>query len=132
MHTSSDIQRPVAGRKRGRYTDAFKAQLVAACNEPGVSTAAIALANGLNANLLRRWVSEHRQAQGAGAVATDASQGFVPLTPPLRPAQWACNGKPSSDDRMHLHFNRGDLQVNLSIPAHQHAQCAALLKLMLS
>ncbi len=29
MHTSSDIQLPAAGRRRGRYPDAFKAQLAA-------------------------------------------------------------------------------------------------------
>ena len=54
MHTP-EIQMPQAGRRRGRYSDEFKRQVIAACLEPGVSTAAIALANGLNANLARRW-----------------------------------------------------------------------------
>ena len=57
MHTKQ-IQIPVAGRRRGRYSEAFKAQVIAAARQPGVSSAAVALANGLNANLLRRWVSE--------------------------------------------------------------------------
>jgi transposase len=131
MHTTSDIQLPAAGRKRGRYSDAFKAQLVAACQEPGVSTAAIALANGLNANLLRRWVSEQRQTPDGIACSPDIRQGFVQLTPPPspRPVPWV---ESVGADRMHLHLSRGDLQVHLSIPAHQHAPCAALLKLLLS
>jgi transposase len=56
MHTP-EIQKPRVGRRRGRYSDEFKRQVIAACLEPGVSTAAIALANGLNANLVRRWVA---------------------------------------------------------------------------
>ena len=40
-------------RKRRRRGEAFRAQAVAATRQPGVSVAAVALANGLNANLLR-------------------------------------------------------------------------------
>lgn len=47
----------IDGRRRRRTHSAqFKAKVVAACREPGISIAAVALANGLNANLLRRWV----------------------------------------------------------------------------
>jgi transposase-like protein len=47
-----------ARRRRGRYSEAFKREIVKACQAPGVSTASVALANGINANLLRRWVLE--------------------------------------------------------------------------
>ena len=45
-------------RRNGRsvYDREAKRELVRRCLEPGVSLAAIALAHGLNANLLRRWV----------------------------------------------------------------------------
>lgn len=33
----------------------FKAAVLAACNEPGASISAVALAHGLNANLVRKW-----------------------------------------------------------------------------
>ncbi len=136
MHTSSDIQLPAAGRRRGRYPDAFKAQLVAACNQPGVSTAAIALANGLNANLLRRWVSEHRHTHSSAQPPSDPAAGFVPLSL-AHPARCASALPPAgfetpAQERIQLHFCRGDLHATLSLPAHQHAQCAALLKLLLS
>jgi transposase len=136
MHTSSDIQLPAAGRRRGRYSDAFKARLVAACSQPGVSTAAIALANGLNANLLRRWVSEQRHAPGGAQASSDVSLAFVPLTAsdPVRAVSAlppASLGTPAQD-RIQLHLSRGELQATLSLPAHQHAPCAALLKLLLS
>lgn len=140
--TSSDIQLPGAGRRRGRYSAAFKSSLVAACQQPGVSTAAIALANGINANLLRRWVNEERQAQAlragepiiAAASSDSCASGFVQLKPPAGPTAHSIQSTtPTAPDHpMQLHLSRGDLQVHLSMPAHQHAQCAALLKLILS
>jgi transposase len=42
-------------RLRRKHGAEFKAQVVAACRPVGVSIAAIAMANGVNANLLRRW-----------------------------------------------------------------------------
>lgn len=48
-------------RRRRRHTDEFTANLVAACSRPGVSIASVALANGINANLLRRWIEQGGQ-----------------------------------------------------------------------
>jgi transposase len=64
---TSPINLPSPGRRRGRYSEAFKAQIVAACEAPGVSTAAVALANGLNANLVRRWVALARGEDASGS-----------------------------------------------------------------
>jgi len=46
-------------REDGRhvYRKEGKAALVAACAEPGASVAAMALAHGVNANLLRKWIT---------------------------------------------------------------------------
>jgi len=129
MHTCTEIQMPAVGRKRARYPSSFKAQLVAACAEPGASTAAIALANGLSANLLRRWIAQHRQTQAGVLVTPDASTGFVQLTAACRSAQLA---SPADNERLHLSISRGELQASLSLPADQHSQCAAILKLLLS
>lgn len=51
----------LAGRQRRRYSVEFKAGAIKAC-KPGISMAAVALANGLNANMLRKWVNEARVA----------------------------------------------------------------------
>lgn len=69
---ASTINLPSAGRRRGRYSDAFKAEIVAACKAPGISTAA--LANSLNANLVRRWVLE-----------SDPAHKAVRRAPPCKP-----------------------------------------------
>ena len=61
-------------RRRRRHSVFFKAEAVGACEQPGVSVAAVALARGLNANLLRRWVQE-------------AERGDAPIA--IRPASRA-------------------------------------------
>lgn len=87
-------QPPVDGRRRRRlHSNEFKANAVASCTQPGMSMAAVAMANGVNANLLRRWVREaelrcgggdHRAAEcGAAGLRTDpaASQERVARHP---------------------------------------------------
>jgi transposase len=41
---------------RRTYTLKYKLDVVRQCGEPGVSVAAVALAHGINANLVRRWI----------------------------------------------------------------------------
>ena len=63
-------------------TPEFKAEAIKAFHQAGVSMAAVAMARGINANLLRRWVREavtedvadSRQAHDAGA---DSPSGVV-------------------------------------------------------
>ncbi|MBK7848170.1 MAG: transposase [Zoogloea sp.] len=45
-------------RTRRTHSEAFKRSLIEACGEPGASVAGVALANGINANQLRRWMRE--------------------------------------------------------------------------
>lgn len=47
-----------ARRSWRRHSDEFKARVIALASQPQASVAAVALANGLNANMLRRWVRE--------------------------------------------------------------------------
>lgn len=74
-------------RRRRRHSAEFKAAVIEECLRPGVSIAAVALAHGLNANMLRKWVidGEHRLASAA-VVAPPAldtpptpTPTFVPL-----------------------------------------------------
>jgi transposase len=46
----------IAQRRRRRHSAEFKAQVVKASMQPGISIAAVALHYRLNAHLLRRWV----------------------------------------------------------------------------
>ena len=51
-----EIQKPI--RRRRYHREEFKQAVIAACCEPGASVAGIAMANGVNANQVRRWMRE--------------------------------------------------------------------------
>jgi transposase len=46
---------------RRTYTAEYKRRLVQECDQPGVSVAGVALAHGINANLVRRWIVRQRR-----------------------------------------------------------------------
>jgi transposase-like protein len=80
-------QRLVVGRKRdGRccYDPQAKRELIETCFLPGVSVAKLALAHGINANLLRTWMTKHqRQSLAGGSLrpSTATPAPFIPVVP---------------------------------------------------
>ena len=58
-----------AGRSWRRHSAEFKARVIELARQPGTSVAAVALGNGLNANMLRRWVHEAAASGGASKTA---------------------------------------------------------------
>jgi transposase-like protein len=60
MDTSGSSQVVARPGKRSwrRHSEEFKARVIEMARQPNTSMAAVALANGLNANMLRRWVRE--------------------------------------------------------------------------
>ena len=67
--------RSCAPRTRRVYSAQFKAELIAACQQPGASIAATAREHGMNANVLHRWLKEHRQ--GLHPSACDTAHAVV-------------------------------------------------------
>ncbi len=55
-------------RSRRHHSPEFKQGLVALC-QPGVSVSAVALAHGINANLLRRWINQYQNELSAPVVS---------------------------------------------------------------
>ena len=89
-HVNTISEQTAGGRRRRRvHSDEFKACAVASCMQPGISMAAVGMANGVNANLLRRWVREAEMRAGSGrSVALGAPKAvakaaaFVPMQLP--------------------------------------------------
>jgi transposase len=117
-----------AGRRRRRKHSAeFKAQLIEACEQPGMSSAAVAMANGVNANLLRRWVNEAEQ-RGLSLPARSApspalpppSPGFVPLQLPAP--------KPQPQPDIRIELQRSGVSVSVTWPVSAAAECATWLR----
>jgi transposase len=71
----------VRGQKsNGRcvYDRDAKRELVRRCRQPGVSVAALALAHGLNANLLRKWIT--MAGRGGGGDDERAAPVMLPVS----------------------------------------------------
>ena len=118
MHTNQAIVM-AAGRCRRKHSDEFKTQAVRACERPGVSMAAVALAHGINANLLRRWALRHRTDSVAPAPGS-ARPAFVAL------ALSAPTPAPASDIRIEI--KRGATCVAVAWPTSAADGCAAWLR----
>jgi transposase len=54
--------------RRRRHSDELKAQMLAECEMPGASVAKVAMANGINANVVHRWRQLAREGRQATAV----------------------------------------------------------------
>ncbi|MES2480493.1 MAG: transposase, partial [Pseudomonadota bacterium] len=76
----STMAKEAPGRRRRRiHSEDFKASVVLASQQPGVSMASVALANGLNATMLRRWVVQAER--GDYSLLTDKPAESTVLTP---------------------------------------------------
>lgn len=107
-------------RRRRTHSDAFKQSVIAACCGEAVSVAGVALANGLNANQVRRWMCERgveppsRRTARAVQVADLAEPRFVPV-------QLA----PPSEPMIRLEVQRGAARVKVEWPVQATSACGA-------
>ncbi len=120
-----------APRRNRRHAPEFKARVIAACLQPGVSLASVALANGLNANFLRTWVKAYRRQQEAAVVpATKGDRGAVSATRPA-PTLVPVSVLRSSEDSptsIELEIRRQQTVVQIRWPASEATACAQWLR----
>ena len=97
---------------RRTYTAAYKLDLVRRCSEPGVSVAGVAMAHGINANLVRRWIVRQRRA------ASDATPKLnVPLLPVVIEAPTSGQGRADGQAQLATRRHRsgaGSIEIELS------------------
>ena len=133
MHTP-EIQMPQVGRRRARYSDEFKRQVIAACREPGISTAAVALANGLNANLARRWVAESAKSRDTRLPKTATTLAPVHTNPAFIPVQFE-SLTPASTSRqedIRIELQHGATTVHIHWPLSASSQSAQWVREVLA
>ena len=114
------------GRRRRRTHSAhFKAEAVGACQQPGVSIAAVALARGLNAAMLHRWVKAAERSRNPIAIRTtvpsariESGESFVPVSLPSNPAEGV----------IRIEVRRRGGTVSVEWPASAGHECALLLR----
>lgn len=129
MHTNEGEHQDDRRRRR-RHSAEFKAEVIAACNQPGVSIASVALSHGLNANLLRRWIAEHERPEAtppqestlSNTAPTHARPGFVPVT---------VADERSRDENIRVELRRGTTTVTVIWPLSAATDCAVWLRELL-
>ncbi len=118
-----------AVRRRRRHTAAFKAQVIEACLQPGVSVAAVALANQINANMLRNWIKAHRVRQPGGLVETrDRSE--LAATTTLVPVKVDAPASQGGGE-IRIEVRQSQRVVQVSWPVSEASQCVRWLKELL-
>ena len=123
----------------------FKAQVLAECEQPGASVAAVALAHGLNVNLLRKWlVGRGIKRTGLAApravtrklAGTDdksmTSLQFIPVEIAPEPIG-AFTAEPDqaelpTAEEIHVELTRGATQLCVRWPSARADACAAWLR----
>jgi transposase-like protein len=116
-------------RKRRQHSAAFKQQVVEACQRPGTSVAAVALAHGLNANLLRRWLKSSRK-QPANVDTGRLAGAASPDHRAIIPVVVAPPGEDSSD-AIRISIERQGTSVEISWPVGQAKACSEWLRELL-
>jgi transposase len=105
--------------RRRRHGAALKVQILAECERPGASIAAVAMAHGVNANLVHRWHAQVAKCQDIAMTTLDVS--FVPV-----PSQ--ASGIPSEATELRIELRRDPVIATVSWPMSSVAECAAWLR----
>ncbi len=74
---------------RRTYAPEYKFEIAEECSVPGASVAAVALSHRINANLVRRWIVQHRSGRLVRTPASTPTMLPVTLSAPSAPAPLA-------------------------------------------
>jgi transposase len=103
-------------KTRRRYSEAKKAQVLAECGEPGASVAKVAMAHGINANVVHRW---RQLSQGRAPAGLAKTSEFVAL--PL-----AVRAEPAAEvPDVRVELRRGPVSITVTWPVSAAAELAA-------
>ena len=117
MHTMTS-EAPANRPQRRFYSPKLKGQVTQQCRQSGASVAGVALAPGINANIVHCWLRAHSQ-----TALVVQSQVFVPVTldePAPSPTQ------PSVPD-IRFGVHRANTTIVVKWPLEGAASCAAWL-----
>jgi len=106
-------------KTRRSYSDEFKAQVMAECDEPGASVAQVAMSHGINDNVVHRWRQLVRE--GRPLTVRAPRSEFVPIT--LAPAGLSAGGA-----EIRIEIRRGATAITVNWPVSAAAECAAWLR----
>jgi len=121
-----DMMTTESKRRRLERSPELKTMVLAECERPGASVAKVAMAHGVNANLVHGWRRLERERREAASAALDQVRdeaagpvgeavGFVPVAVE----------QPAHGVTIEIEFRRGPLTMKSTWPITAAAQCAA-------
>lgn len=108
---------PAIDRRRRRHAPELKQGLVALC-QPGVSVSALALAYGVNANLLRRWIHQFCNEPSPRTVLKPARLVAVQVDSPA---------EAPVDDAIEVNIKKNSTRISIRWPGYQAHACGQWL-----
>lgn len=116
-----------AKQTRRQHSKEFRQKVIAASRQPGVSISAVALAHGLNASLLRRWIKAHHEQSDVGQTLPARA-----MKEPLRIAPATLEPGADQDEApIRIDMRRSGLAVQIAWPATRTHELNSLLKELL-
>jgi transposase len=109
----------VSRRTRRSHSEEFKAEVLAACGQPGVSVAEVSRRYGLNTNLVQTWRRQAREK--AMMVAPEGQEVFVPVIC-TEPIQAAATGE------IQLKIRYRGAEISVAWPVESASACAQWLR----
>jgi len=116
-----DTREPAKRTRVRAYAPEFKARVVAECEQPGASVAKVALANGLNANMVHTW---RRETRVEVAPLLEGAGEFVPLH--LANTAAAVPAAP-----IRIELRQGAMSISIAWPAEAAGACGVWLRELL-
>ena len=107
----------IPSRRRRQHASEFKQRLVTQC-QPGTSVSAVALAHGINSNLLRRWIKQF----SAGLPSTE-----VVIPAKLVPVQVEMLPDTPANDAIEISIQKNSARVSIRWPVNQANACGQWL-----
>ena len=111
-------------RKRQERSPELKAQVLVECERPGASVAQVALAHGVNANLVHGWrrlERERRQAATDAVAAASAAAAPMVEAMPFLPVTVTPS---TTEAAIEIELRRGPLTMKATWPLSAATQCA--------
>jgi transposase-like protein len=132
MDTFTSVELP-ARRTRRRHAASFKASIVAACRQPGMSLSAVSLANGLNPNMVRKWVADADGATPGRSVAPSVASATVPAGVQVQTptAAFVPVALATPEPLIVIEVQRPGICVKVTWPAQAAAHCASWMRELL-
>jgi transposase len=124
MEINPTLRRP----PRHFYSKEFKAQRVKECADPGASVARVALAHGINANLVHKW----RRQSERGELVVGATPEFPPVALKRATALSVPSTTAQAGSLVRIDLAGRNLTASVHWPVSHAAQCAAWLRQLLA